>query len=269
MALTLHRKVRRVHIVYASELIAVLLVLRLSVARLFVRAAPSSVIRLIRSRLLPSLGVCTSMFLLTYSGCSAAALGGKQYRPATDLLELSLPELGWISLFGIVPILTLAAMPVTQRWRPWQNVTAVLSGSPFVFLSAFGLWANGCNQGCQHLGAPVISPDGHYVAHVEEMDGGAMDRFHTSVVMRSANHLHSDVVFTTSLWGPEAIQLNWTGPTELHITYAYSFSSDLTADHELSCRDMGLVRVKCDSVYAPPSQAPPTTKSPSPKQSGK
>jgi hypothetical protein len=83
----------------------------------------------------------------------------------------------------------------------------------------------GCAARLTYRFAPTSSPNGKYTARVTELNGGAMDSFHTSVEVRSHWQIYPDEVFS-SKGDPREVELRWATNSELVIRYASGFPSD-------------------------------------------
>ena len=99
---------------------------------------------------------------------------------------------------------------------------------------------------------PFVSPDGRYVATISELNGGATDRFWTSVEVRSRWSLRSRTVFFSN-YAPNSIWIGWPSESRLVIRYPQDRVDDL---RECSSPISG-VEVICEPLDNGPAGSPP------------
>ena len=183
-----------------------------------------------------------SLFLLTFSGCSELSNFPGQTRPVSAIRNLSVSELGWSFglIFAVAACLTLVRF-MRHVPRPWLAIGKIAIYC-FVSLAGFVIWLQGCDEGSTRLFPLIYSPDGRRFARVQELDGGAMDSFHTAVMLRTSDRLRGRLIFS-SQGAPDEVHLTWVDATHLRVDY------DLWArdgpDGDFSCNSALGVSVNC------------------------
>ena len=146
-------------------------------------------------RLLYTVAFEVRLILLTFSGCDAMSNFPGQTRPVSAIGDLSLSELWWIFglMFSIAACLAIVKLlpRVSSRWR----IVGKVAIYGFVSLSAFVLCVQGCDEGCMRRFPIAYAPDRKRFARVQEIDAGAMDSFHTTVMLRTRDRMSGVQIF--------------------------------------------------------------------------
>ena len=188
-----------------------------------------------------------SLFLLTFSGCSEMSNFPGQTYPVSAIGTLSVSELRWSFglMFSIAACLAMVRLlrRVSSRWRI-AGKGALYS---FVSLAAFVLFVQGCDEGCTRRFPIAYAPDGRRFARVQELDAGAMDSFHTDVMLRTRNRLWGVLIFATND-GPDEVRLTWVDATHLRVDYdQWTRNGVALPDDDFSCNSALGVSVNCVS----------------------
>jgi hypothetical protein len=191
-----------------------------------------------------------SLWLIEVSACSGIAYENWIDHPNVSLqdwlvpklwLYYALPDLTTPALIIFFLALVLTTFPLRRKLGPiWSKVSAFIA-VPAVLLSSLLLFVIGCDQACEVRSPVVWSPDHQFFVRTEELDGGAMDSFHTSVTLRSSNRLHAWTVLTSEQ-APSDIRIEWKDAS--HLRLGYRATAD-RLDPEYSCVNGGPVSVLC------------------------
>jgi hypothetical protein len=198
-------------------------------------------------RLLYIVAFEVSLFLLTFSGCSGMSNFPGQTRPVSAIGDLSVSELWWILglMFSVAACLTFVGL-MQYVSKPWRTLGKIAIYG-FVSLAGFLMWLQGCDEG-QTLWFPIAyAPDGRHFARVQEIDAGAMDSFHTAVMLRTRDRLGGRVIFGSND-APDEVHLTWVDETHLQVDYDRWTRDGVTLpDDDFSCNSAFGVSVNCVS----------------------
>lgn len=186
-----------------------------------------------------------SLFLLTFSGCSGMSNFPGQTRPVSAIRNLSVSELRWSFglMFAAAACLTLVRymQNVSQPWLALGKIAIY----GFVSLAGFFIWLQGCDEGSTRLFPIIYAPGGRCFARVQELDGGAMDSFHTVVMLRTSDRLIGRQIFG-SQDAPDEVHLTWVDATHLKVDYDQWIRDGVALpDDDFSCNGALGVSVNC------------------------
>ena len=100
-----------------------------------------------------------------------------------------------------------------------KKSTGTIFGISVIVVSGCFLLVYSCAMTVKFRSTPIVSPDGRHIARITELDGGAMDSFHTTVEVRSHWHVYPDEVFRIPENHPRDVQAKWVNDSELVIRY--------------------------------------------------
>jgi hypothetical protein len=186
-----------------------------------------------------------SLFLLTFSGCSAMSNFPGQTRTVSAIGNLSVGELRWT--FGLILLIPtcLAIISLLRRATSSSRILANVALYSLVFLASFILFVRGCAEGCTRRFPIAYAPDGKHFARVQELDAGAMDSFHTAVMLRTGTRISGVQIFGSGD-GPDEVHLTWVDGTHLRIDYDQWMRNGLALpDSDFFCNSALGVSVIC------------------------
>jgi hypothetical protein len=198
-------------------------------------------------RFLYIVGFEFSLFLLTFSGCSGMSNFPGQIRPVSAIGNLSVSELRWSFglMFSVAACLALVRL-MQHVSQPWLTLGKIAIYG-FVSLAAFVIWLQGCDEGSTQRFPIAYAPDGRRFARVQELDGGAMDSFHTEVMLRTRDRLRGSLIFGSND-APNEVHLTWVDATHLQVDYdRWTRDGVALPDDDFSCNSALGVSVNCVS----------------------
>jgi|SRR5215472_2415329 len=132
-----------------------------------------------------------------------------------------------------------------SRSKP-SKIAGYIFGAGILALSGCLVLLYGCAIAYRYRSAPSYSPDGKHIAQITELDSGAMDRFHTTVEVRSRWQIYPETVFASN-GAPREVEAKWLSNSELVIRYASGFPPN--RDHPLLCsQQYKQLRITCEPV---------------------